>query len=216
MARKKPPSRSPQLDLAGGALCVAFVNTAGAQKNNQQLGIGSYAELLAWGQQAGVLSALEVERLHRLASERPKEAAAVYARAVKVRSCLFRLFLALGAGRELPPEDFMAANEALEAALPALRMVRAEQGVTWGWAGDEDALDRMLWPVLFSAAELLIAAEGRPHVRQCALKGCMLFFIDRSPSGQRRWCDMKSCGNRAKALRHRNRTRARRYQSYSL
>ena len=73
----------------------------------------------------------------------------------------------------------MAANEALGAALPALRMVRAEQGVTWGWAGDEDALDRMLWPVVFSAAELLIAAQGRPHVRQCAFKDCKLFFARR-------------------------------------
>ncbi len=213
MARKRPPPRGPQLDLAGD-LSVAFVNTAGAGQNNQQLGVGSYAELLAWSQHAGVLAALEAERLHRLAKEHPAKAAAAYKKVAKARSTLFRIFLALGRGRELPPDDFMAANEVLGAALPALRMVPAEQGVTWGWAGDEDALDRMLWPVMFSAAELLIAAEGRPHVRQCALKDCRLFFVDRSPSGQRRWCDMQACGNRAKANRHRRRYQARKSQSF--
>ncbi len=81
-------------------------------------------------------------------------------------------------------------------------MIPAEVWVTWGWAGDADALDRMLWPVLFAAAELLISTEGRPQVRQCAMKGCRLFFVDRSPSLQRRWCEMKTCGTRAKSLRH--------------
>ncbi|MCP3957487.1 MAG: hypothetical protein GY719_06510 [bacterium] len=202
MARKQPPPRGPQLELAG-ALGVAFVNTAGAREENRQVGVRSYAELLVWSQQVGVVSAAEAERLRQLAAERPDEAAAVYERAVKVRSVLFRLFLATGTKRQLPPEDLATANEALARALPALRMVPAEQGLQWGWAGDEGALDRMLWPLLFSAAELLISARGRPHVRQCAFKGCLLFFVDRSPSGQRKWCDMKTCGNRAKALRHR-------------
>lgn len=206
MARKQLPSRGPQLELAGD-LGVAFVNTAGAREENQQLGIRDYGQLLAWGQQVGVVSAAAAERLWRLAAERPEEAVAAYERAKKVRSALFRLYLAVGAGRQLPAEDFAAVNEALGKALPALRMVMAECGVQWGWAGDEDTLDRMLWPVLFSTAELLIAAEGRPQVRQCAFRGCLLFFVDRSPSGQRKWCDMNTCGNRAKAIRHRKRWR---------
>ncbi|MGO9207446.1 MAG: CGNR zinc finger domain-containing protein [Candidatus Limnocylindrales bacterium] len=32
-------------------------------------------------------------------------------------------------------------------------------------------------------------------------------FYDASPTGRRRWCDMASCGNRAKAARHRVRAR---------
>ena len=211
MPRSQPPLRGLQLELAG-ALPVAFVNTAGANRNNRQMAIESYADLLAWSQRAGIVSALEAERLGQRAGKRPEEAAATYRRAVAIRSVLFRLFLATGAGRELPDEDLAAANKTLAAALPALRMVRAEHGVGWGWAGD-DALDRMLGPVLFSAAELLIAAAGRPHVRQCALKGCRLFFVDRSPSGQRRWCDMKTCGNRAKSRRYLERTKARRARS---
>ncbi len=212
MARKQPLLRGPQVEL-GGDLCVAFVNTAGAREHNRQLGFSSYPELLTWGQQVDLLSLLDVERLSRRAAELPEEAAAVLARALKLRSCLFRLFLAIGASKPPPPEDFAAVNEALARALPALRMVPTEGGVEWGWAGDENALDRMLWPVLFSMAELLIAARGRPHVRQCAFKGCLLFFVDRGPRRQRRWCDMKTCGNRAKSQRSYRREKARRFEA---
>jgi hypothetical protein len=93
MARKKPPPRSPRLKLAG-ALCVAFVNTAGARPDNGQQGVEDYGELVTWGQQAGVVSALEAERLRRLATERPADATAVFARAASLRVVLSRLFLA--------------------------------------------------------------------------------------------------------------------------
>jgi len=197
MARKKPPPRSPQLKLAG-AFCVAFVNTAGARPDNGQQGVEDYGELVTWGQQAGVVSALEAERLRRLATERPADATAVLARAASLRVVLSRLFLAMMRGKDLPRPGLDAFNAALREALPALRVVPGEIGVTWGWEGDEEALDRVLWPVAHSAAETLIAAAGRPHVRQCAARGCRLWFVDRSPSGQRRWCEMKTCGNRAK------------------
>ncbi len=215
MPRSKPPPRGPQLDLAG-SLPVAFVNTASARDDNRQKGVRSYLDLLAWSQQVGLVSAPEAERLQRRASEQPDEAAQVFARVAAVRSCLFRIFLAQGTGRELPHEDFAAVNEALGAALPALRLVPAEQGVAWGFTGDENALDRMLWPILFETAELLISARGRPHVRQCALKECRLFFLDRTPSAQRRWCEMKTCGNRAKARQHQRRRRARAARSFSF
>jgi predicted RNA-binding Zn ribbon-like protein len=39
-------------------------------------------------------------------------------------------------------------------------------------------------------------------LRRCANPECLWLFIDASKSGNRRWCDMASCGNRAKAARH--------------
>jgi len=204
VARKKksPPPRGPQLEMAG-ALCVAFVNTASARPNNTQQGVANYAELLIWGQQVGVLSTLDGERLRRLAAERPQDAAAVYAAAAKLRLVLIRLFHASRKGKDLPQADLDAFNAALAEALPAQRLVRGgDSGLTWGWAGDAAALDRVLWPVLHSAAETLIATAGRPHVRQCAYKGCTLYFVDSSPRQRRRWCDRKVCGNRAAALEY--------------
>ena len=51
-------------------------------------------------------------------------------------------------------------------------------------------------------------ASGRPdRFRICANDRCAWTFFDASPTGRRRWCDMKTCGNRAKAARHRARVR---------
>lgn len=59
------------------------------------------------------------------------------------------------------------------------------------------------------AAELaaLIAARG-DRVRACANHECVLWFLDASRPGTRRWCSMAACGNRDKAARH-GRTRHR-------
>ena len=43
------------------------------------------------------------------------------------------------------------------------------------------------------------------RLRVCADDTCGWLFVDRSPAGRRRWCDMRTCGNRAKVARHRAR-----------
>lgn len=198
MARRKPPPRDPQLELAG-ALCVAFVNTGGARDNNRQQGVQSYAELVTWAQQAGVLSTNEAERLRRLASERPEDAEDVYIRASKLRYSLARMFIATFQDQNPDDEDLDAVNTALAEAMPVMRLVRQDSGVTVGWSGDEDALDRMLWPVAYSALETLVAITGLPYVRQCGAKGCRLYFLVRSGSRKRVWCS-PVCGNRVRSL----------------
>jgi predicted RNA-binding Zn ribbon-like protein len=51
-------------------------------------------------------------------------------------------------------------------------------------------------------------AAGRPErFRICASDQCQWRFYDASPTGRRRWCDMRTCGNRAKAARHRARVK---------
>jgi predicted RNA-binding Zn ribbon-like protein len=66
-----------------------------------------------------------------------------------------------------------------------------------------DALAALAAPIV---GEL---GEGRPdRFRTCANDRCRWTFYDASPTGRRRWCDMNTCGNRAKAARHRERTKA--------
>ena len=50
------------------------------------------------------------------------------------------------------------------------------------------------------------AAAGR--LRQCEAPACTIFFVDTSRSGDRRWCSMSACGNKAKVAEHRKRQRA--------
>jgi predicted RNA-binding Zn ribbon-like protein len=66
----------------------------------------------------------------------------------------------------------------------------------------------MLWPVAQSVEDLLTSAE-LIAVRECAAPDCGRLFVDTSRNRTRRWCDMRSCGNRAKVRRFYSRRKAR-------
>ena len=70
-----------------------------------------------------------------------------------------------------------------------------------------DRLDQARAAIAGSFAHFL-AEGGADRLRICANDGCRYLFIDRSPTGRRRWCDMRTCGNQAKVARHRARARA--------
>src|SRR5437867_266741 len=55
------------------------------------------------------------------------------------------------------------------------------------------------------ARALLAEAAARTRWRACAADTCEWLFLDRTKNRTRRWCDMKICGNRAKARRFRAR-----------
>jgi predicted RNA-binding Zn ribbon-like protein len=78
-------------------------------------------------------------------------------------------------------------------------------GVGHRHVGDpwDEALARTLEPFVAAVAE-----GDVERFRICANDGCRWVFYDESRAGRRRWCDMSSCGNRAKAARHRARKKA--------
>src|SRR2546425_557101 len=80
-------------------------------------------------------------------------------------------------------------------------------GVGWSLPSDEEALDRPLWEIARSAADLLTSGE-RDRVKECASTTCEWVFLDKSRNRSRRWCDMSDCGNRAKARRFHAKKRA--------
>jgi hypothetical protein len=70
--------------------------------------------------------------------------------------------------------------------------------------GEPDPVLRALGGVALDAARMLGTAE-RHRLRICAGEGCSARLYDRSPAGRRSWCSMRTCGNVAKARRHRRR-----------
>lgn len=52
----------------------------------------------------------------------------------------------------------------------------------------------------------LLAGPERDYIRECAAApNCSLLYLDRSPAGKRRWCEMETCGSRAKMTNYRRR-----------
>jgi predicted RNA-binding Zn ribbon-like protein len=62
--------------------------------------------------------------------------------------------------------------------------------------------DRIVGTIAWAAFDLLRGDElGR--LKQCPTDDCRWLFIDRTKNGSRRWCDMATCGDRAKKRRSR-------------
>ena len=69
-----------------------------------------------------------------------------------------------------------------------------------------DAIEDVLARLAERVARQVISPDA-DRLRICASDSCDWVFYDTSRTGRRRWCDMNTCGNRAKAARHRARTR---------
>jgi|SRR5581483_7396655 len=189
-------------------LCLDFSNTIDWRTSDHpdEL-INSYADFVNWGRGTGLVSDREARQLLRAAAERPADASAVVEQAISIREAIYRLFSAIAAGGRPKKSDLDLLNDALANAMSHSRVVQTTEGFIWGWEGGADALGRMLWPVMRSAAELLSSAQ-LAQVRECAGEGCGWLLLDVSRNRLRRWCDMKSCGNRAKARRFYERAKA--------
>jgi predicted RNA-binding Zn ribbon-like protein len=193
-------------DISGGELCLDFANTvdkrAGGQPDDH---LQSYGDLLSWGRQTGELDGAQAGRLERAARRSPGSAARVLRRAVVLREALYRIFRAVAVGGPVAAPDLAILNA--EASRAAARRVLVPKGKEYVWIWREDAgLERILWPVARSAAELL-ASPRLGSVRLCAADPCEWLFLDTSKNRSRRWCNMRVCGNREKARRHYQRTR---------
>jgi predicted RNA-binding Zn ribbon-like protein len=199
---KAPQAAEHTFEFSGGRLCLDFANTVSGSRTHPKEHLNTYEDLVAWGRQAGVITDEDARRLAQLGRRRQEDAAAVLAEAVRLREAMFRIFC--GAADCLPPgpDDMNAVNAALGRALAHVRLEATPDGCVNVWNGERDALDRMLWPVLRSAMDLLTTEEERTRVHKCENDGCDWLFLDTSRNRSRRWCDMKSCGNRAKARRY--------------
>ncbi len=80
------------------------------------------------------------------------------------------------------------------------------ESTRYAFAQVGDRLDQARATIASSLAQFL-ADDAPSRLRVCANEGCRYLFIDRSPTGRRRWCDMRTCGNQAKVARHRARAR---------
>jgi predicted RNA-binding Zn ribbon-like protein len=204
MARDSSP---PKYLLVGGRLCLDFVNTTRDRQGEPEERITDYTELVGWSWRAGVLNAEEAARLKRMARRSPTEALAVLERSIALREAMHQVFLGAATNRRVRPESLELLNDELGRAMARSQVVIADGGFAWVWAEGGRALDSMLWPIARSAADLLTGGD-LTTVRQCGGRACGWLFLDTSRNRTRRWCDMRVCGNRAKARRHHERVRA--------
>jgi predicted RNA-binding Zn ribbon-like protein len=190
------------LELVGGRLCLDFANTVSTriEKLSRDY-LNAYGDLVAWGRHAGVLTDDEAQALHREAARRPHVGATALKGAILLRETIYRVFSAISENQEPAETDLVALNTWVHRTLSRLELVPSESGYDWSWVVEEDDLDRVLYPVVRSAADLLISGDlGK--ISRCARDGCDWLFVDLSKNHSRRWCSMQQCGSRVKARRY--------------
>lgn len=195
-------ARGFRFELDGGAPCLDLANTLDERPlASRRDNLESYADLLDWGEQSGLVSRAEATALRRTATSRPAAAGRALERMKSLREALFMLFSELAQGRPAPAPALDDLNQSLGRVYARSRLVPTPTGFRTGFDFQPTDLERLLFPVVQSAQELLTSATELERLRLCAAETCDWLFLDRSRNRSRRWCDMSVCGNRDKARR---------------
>jgi predicted RNA-binding Zn ribbon-like protein len=197
-----PPADHP-LKFIGGSLALDFTNTiGGTHRSPTHDHLQRYGDLVDFVALGGAILPAEARRLKAEAVRHPVRAKDVLRRATLLREAMWRFFETRSQGRVVQSMDLTLMNQEIGDALRHARLFEHGGGFVWGW--DEDpSLERPLWPIARSAADLMAAPEALAQLRECASDTCEWLFLDRSRNHTRRWCDMNDCGGRAKVRRFR-------------
>ena len=191
--------RPPRFDLIAGNVCLDFVNTLDDRHTKPKELLNSYIDLARFGEDTGLLSPSQVDRLFESSYAQPDEAEKALVWARELREAIHDVFWAVINQRPAPASALARLNADAQTAAEHLRLVQVNEHFEWRF-DDLGSFDGILWPLAHGAAELL-ASDQLPFVRACMSKECEWFFLDTSKNHQRRWCDMTKCGNRAKVRR---------------
>lgn len=181
------------LGLLREKLCLDFVNTG-------HKFFHTFQDLIIWGQYVEILTDREAQKLLQKATKCPLEAERILKRTTVLQETLSRIFASVTQGTVPSDNDLTIFNGYLSKVMAHSCLVKTEIGFSWDSSGDNETFDGILNPVIRSTADLLVSDTVK-KLKMCANPSCRWFFWDGSRNQSRRWCDMKVCGNRAKARR---------------
>jgi len=189
------------LKLVGGRICLDFMNTVHC-RGCMDLGeyFNSYQDLVAWSQHVGIITNREAKTLSLKATKYPAKAKSAHSRTIELREIIYSIFSAVAEGKSPSKKDLGVFNNYLSRTMTLSRIIKKKDGLFLDSNGDKVNLDWILNPIIRSAADLMVSEELK-KIKKCADPICGWLFLDISRNQSRRWCDMKDCGNRAKASR---------------
>jgi predicted RNA-binding Zn ribbon-like protein len=198
-------------DLCGGHPALDFVNSLDDRfdpAGSREL-LTDYGALLRFAGETGLLNLPQARGLARAVNG--AAATRVLRSARELREALAAVLYA-AAEQRVPAaaEIEMLERRFHEAERPRhLQWLTADSGIhgslQWQWRGEQvKAAGFPVWLIAQAASQLMLSdAIGR--VRACEADSCRWLFLDTSKNHTRRWCNMRICGNRAKARRFQER-----------
>ena len=203
--------------LEEGHLSVDFVNTSYI-KIDETAPIGyttidesltDLAALGAWGVKVGLLQQSEADLLNQ-PPDKGSESRLVRLR--ELREALRQVIRAHLHEHAIPEPSLDILNQSFTPLCSQSRLVATDEGFRVERADAvaktrDQVFDCVFWSIGQSAINLLTDPEELDMITECPADDCGYLFRDTS-HGRRRWCSMKSCGNRAKVHRFRERQKA--------
>ena len=188
-----------EIELAGGLLCLDFINSVPERKTATH---GDYLsdafDLIAWGQRLEVIDERIAEALSLKAKKEPGKAGAFFMEAIALREMLYRLFSNWILSQKIPSGTLTTYNQVLRSCFLLAEVKQTENGFFKSWALRPDDFRLILCPIINDSYELLLSPERLKRLKECP--SCGWIFYDSTKNGKRRWCSMKSCGSNVKAL----------------
>ena len=184
---------------------LAFVNTLEYDRGRVKEHLPTLDTALAWLFDHDLLHReMRDDLTARLAGD-PTAEDRVLRRIGRVRGAIRELLVASVEHRQPADRSLDEVNRALRFHYVTY-LVPAPDGVSLDHRHEGDPVEGALGRLAESIAREL--TQGRPErLRVCENPECRWIFVDTSHSGRRKWCDMRTCGNRVKVARHRQRRR---------
>lgn len=188
----------------GGDPALDLVNTVDwTDTGTRRDRLTTYDRLADWAEGAGIVRPEVARHLRQAVEADPDRGREAVEEARGVRAVLRDAFREI-ALREESKSGLEALSQLLSTTLPRLRLEASGSEVVYSWHEWGENPSCLLWPVIFSGADLLTSAEAG-RVGMCPADGCGWMFVDRSRNGMRKWCEMATCGTAAKNRRRRRR-----------
>ncbi len=198
-------NRAQWVTVLGERLCLDLVNSANWLGNTAvDEAFSTPIDVVDWAERARILAPAAARRWRTRFGRDPDSAGTLVADVCACRQALRLLFDAAIRNAKPPSRARSLINACLRRG-DAGRLVARGAGLGF------EPLGNALGPWLLqrlatSAADLMLSAD-RNSLECCPGIRCGWFFLDRTRGRTRRWCQMETCGNRAKARRHYQRER---------
>jgi predicted RNA-binding Zn ribbon-like protein len=183
-----------------------FINTLEFNREGPEDHLTTAEGALTWLHDHDLLHKETLEELRELVAASPRLSDQILRRVRRVRAAMRELVEATVEHRPPALDQLTEINRALRTHY-VYELVPARDGVSLDHRHEGDAVDGALARLVESLAREV--SQGHPErLRLCANDDCRWVFSDTSRTGRRKWCDMSTCGNRAKIAAYRERKRA--------
>ena len=178
------------LHRIAGDIALDLANTVSWRGTDREIDhLASAGDIVAWAKEGGLVAgsyAIDASECDMLIN-----------RTRALRSAIGEPGAAIAQGGEPPSSAFdiirdLAAGALRSAAVSGVPAILEFEGI-------DQIVDTIAW-----AALDLLRGDELSRLKQCPPDDCQWLFIDRTKNLSRRWCDMATCGNRAKKHAHRH------------